>query len=205
MNLIVINPVVEKLIGQNISQLLTLLRGMGYATKPATGGAWVVINKYRLYLKQRGENMVIDSRCPKIIDMVTNEFPTLIPMLAPINPILITGAKLAVMRLQAKYPLEQITTTVITPCQALVDDPRLPDGFRAITWKQFKSQLSTSFTETPLDSSPVPLGFFNDLSVKVVSASGEEQCRDLLQNIPTGTRLLELLWCPGGCHNGDGL
>jgi hypothetical protein len=165
-----------------------------------------VLNSYREELERRRKGKgvaglpIIDSRCPAIRDyLIDKEFPHLTKLTAPIHPILITGA--IIVRQSFGYLCPEII--VVSPCRAFKD--YCLKGVKIRTWVEFREMLGFFPSQKKLEQTPIPLGFFKDLGAKIYGASGEENCRRLLAEMPSDAALLELLWCEGGCHKGDGL
>ena len=82
---------------------------------------------------------------------------------------------------------------------------KLPDtGF--LSWKEFVDMLGEEPARKSIEESPIPPGFFEDLGMKTVSVTGEEEIRTYLNNdMPRDIQLVEMLYCEKGCHNGDGI
>jgi iron only hydrogenase large subunit-like protein len=203
--LVVLNPVIKMIIGEhNYEKTIEMIINKSWLAADVSPGKEAVKKDYKALFYKPGRP-IIDSRCPAIIELVKQNFPHLDKSLAPINPILVTGARIRKKELEdSGYDIVKVIAA--TPCSDFCrNNHRWPD-LEMITWKDFqKKVLGVSFPRNELKESPVPLGFFNDLGVKVYSASGEENCRCLLSDIPPDAKLLELLWCKGGCHKGDGL
>lgn len=208
-DLVVLNPVIEGLLGDNYQELITELEGSGAYVGDSKKGISVVRELYGKRVDSTS-TLVIDSRCPSVVDIVRREFEDLTCHLVSINPILITGALIAYEECRAKHKDEEIDLIVVTPCNALAnyDLEQLPSGTRLITWSNFVRERKLHYSTEVLDESPVPLGFFGSLEVEVVGASGEKEVRRTLGdfgNIALDCGILELLYCNGGCHRGDGL
>ena len=207
--LIVLNPVIEMLLGKNGFALLKkYLTENGWYVRLPTVGKAAVLEQTKEYLKLQAPKPIIDSRCPLVVSMVYREFPDLINRLSLVMPILITGAlaekELCISKINK--PVDDFL--VITPCTALMDRYQGVMGMDTNTWKGFKQATNFSLPEQILTVSPVPPGFFNELHVQIKEANGEVEVRALLSNfatLPPGTEFLELLGCKGGCISGDGL
>lgn len=206
--LVVLNPVIQRILNeQDYQSLLDRIKNRcGHLVADSTPGITEVKKLYQKWLARSDKFPVIDSRCPAIIKMIKNEFPGLIELLAPIDPILITGAK---MRLE-EFKNEADILSIVSPCRSFIVDFELDNKLKfaktlIVPWRMFKVSVDFFAPQKKIENSPVPLGFFDNLGVKVYSASGKENCKKLLKNYPTDAELLELLWCEGGCHNGDGL
>ncbi len=147
---------------------------------------------------------VIDSRCPKIseyIDKNEKEYEY-----ANINPILIETS----LELYNKKSKEDYLF-IITPCTSLADlgNSLNLENTLYITWKDFiyKYNINLDINKKKvLDDSPIPLGFFSELEHSVYSVSGEENIENMFKNKKyRDYKLIEALYCDGGCHNGNGV
>jgi iron only hydrogenase large subunit-like protein len=206
--LVVLNPVIEKLLGKQYDDLIVELQNRELYVEDSKRGIQVVRIAYRDYLQQTSKKPVIDSRCPEIYKLIKYEFEHLVDYLAPIKPILITGAELAYQDFKERYK-EDVTLTIVTPCKALADydKSKLSYTTELITWRDFCKANSLEFPYEILKESPVK-GFFEPLGVPVISKSGKREVKKLLEkfaNLPSETQLVELLYCKGGCHKGDSL
>lgn len=84
--------------------------------------------------------------------MAKREFSHLADHLAPIEPILITGTKLALQEFQKRYPGETIILSIITPCKTLT----VYDNQPILTWKDYREGHRLNFLQKSLDKSPCP-------------------------------------------------
>ena len=99
---------------------------------------------------------------------------------------------------------------ITTPCESLADygnRKQLADT-EFISWKVFLDQLDPE-RKIPIQSlevSPIPLGYFSDLKVRVSSLSGKENIENYFKmKLHREDELVEMLYCHHGCHNGDGV
>ncbi len=104
---------------------------------------------------------------------------------------------------------------ITTPCQALADagnELGLSDT-EFIPWNRLLERLEPSrgpgdgnhLKAGTLEESPIPPGFFSALG-EVDSVTGPDAVeRYLGRECWKGVKLVELLYCDGGCHNGDGV
>ena len=182
---------------------------------------------------EHADGTVADARCPEAVNLIEryNEERNLSIQVADIEPILIHCAR----ELSARADLADGEKIITTPCRILAEQGNaleLPHT-RFVSWKDFFSELGESLEPAP-EASPIPPGFFTGLSVPVVSLSGREDIEDYLEErsrtsegeledrMMSGTAgsqnigaviadagrkplLLELLYCPKGCHMGDGV
>jgi len=99
---------------------------------------------------------------------------------------------------------------VTTPCEDLAELGRGLNLARTtfLTWKSFKEQNGINLETKKLEASPVPPGFFSNLGVKTLSLGNKEKIQNALSykfSELKNYRIIELLYCENGCHNGDGL
>ena len=104
---------------------------------------------------------------------------------------------------------------ITTPCQVLADagnELGLSDT-EFIPWNRLLERLEPSrgpgngnrLKAGTLEESPIPPGFFSSLG-EVDSVTGPDAVeRYLGRECWKGVKLVELLYCDGGCHNGDGV
>lgn len=139
---------------------------------------------------------VIDQRCPLIHQYFKGRVDV---HLHSIEPILIHIAR----ELAEREDLQDGYKWIICPCSALVQlgkSLRLKNMY-FLTWDDFVIKHPYSLKGHSLSQSPIPFGFFRELSDKIVSRS----CENLDEEIPKGVKLVEGLYCYGGCHRGDGV
>lgn len=199
--LLFFNPIIKKLLEEDdYRALFEKFELLGIDVRDSTPGITRVREEYKKLINETQQLPVIDSRCPYVVDMVREEFPNLENLLAKIDPILITSAEIEREKLGGDVELN-----VVAPCKGF-ERYTDPEKKRYVcTWQMFKELANFYPPQKTPGSSPVPLGFFDELGVKVYSASGEENCRKLLAKYPKDAQLLELLFCEEGCHKGDGL
>jgi hypothetical protein len=204
-----LNPIVEAMLHETGNVAGRVLEEKGYSIISCISGAPRIHEAYRYYVKNAVNKPVIDARCPKITALIEKRYPQLEGNIAPIPPILIACTE----ELYKKYiepDSEAATLTVIAPCSWLVGKGISVWGakVRFHTWREFSCE--NGLGEYPqLQVSPVPPGFFKGLNLQVLEANGSQSAETLLELaytglLPQGTSLLELLYCEGGCHRGDG-
>lgn len=197
-----INPVTERMYEPNV--LNAFLEQHGYK-RFYTSGDWLTIvkEKYRLVTQQTSQ-IVVDMRCPKIKSLLDELGITSEIHIPEINPILIHCGQEG----SEREDLQNEEKIITTPCQALADVGNalaLPKT-QFIPWNQFLKLIGSEPIGTALNESPIPPGFFNEMGIKTVSITGEEQIRAYFkQGIPNEVQLVEMLYCKDGCHNGDGI
>ena len=208
MKITILNPLIRNLLErEDYQKLLEKLDAQGYRVIDLYDDLKkvkkIVLQKYADWLSKTSKFPVIDSRCPRIRKLLIYEFPHLMDFWAPILPILITGAELKIEELKSRNI--EVSGYLVSPCKEFTRWFFSKEDIIIVTWQEFKNLISFYPPQRLLTQTPVPKGFFNDLEVKVYGETGENECRKLLSRIPADAQLLELLWCEGGCHRGDGL
>lgn len=187
-----------------------LLEGKGYTIVTCVSGANHVREKYGHYVHKAKRKPVIDARCPKITALIDKKYPQLHDNIAPISPILVVCAEF-LYRKYIESDSKAANLTVIAPCSWLVDKGTsiLGEKVHFITWVKFCEENKIDIYPQLL-SSPVPPGFFDGLKMQVLEGNGKQRIEAVLELaseglLPVGISLLELLYCEGGCHRGDGV
>ena len=162
-----------------------------------------VKNAYKNDLAQK--ELIFDSRCPRAANFIRANFKEHASLVSNLNPILIESA----MELSSKLK-ENEWLYVTTPCEDLAKLGRGLNLARTtfLTWKSFKEQNEINLETKKLEASPVPPGFFSNLGVKTLSLGSAEKIQNALSykfSELKNYRIIELLYCENGCHNGDGL
>lgn len=197
-----INPVADSMYETDI--LNKFLRQHGYKRIDVSAD-WpaIVKEKYQLAV-ERAPYTVMDMRCPKIKEMLEELSITSGVTIPEIHPILIHCA----WEISRREDLRGEEKVITTPCSVLADMGNalgLQDTW-FVSWNRFVKSIGGKLPDIELGKSPIPPGFFTDLKIKTVSATGEEAIRDYLRNgISEDVQLAELLFCKEGCHNGDGI
>lgn len=197
-----INPVTDGMYEPDV--LDAFLRRHGYK-RLKTSGDWlaVVKEKYRLAVTE-STHTVIDMRCPKIKGLLDELDITSDVTIPEIKPILIHCGKEAGER----EDLVEEEKIITTPCQALADMGNAL-GLKNtwfVPWNRFLETIGEEPKGIVPEESPIPPGFFDELGVKTVSITGEAKIREYFANDKPGeVQLVEMLFCEGGCHNGDGI
>lgn len=202
MTYIWINPVTDSMYEPDV--LNEFLRHHGYQ-RFHTSSDWsaIVKQKYRLATRQTAHT-VMDMRCPKIKDLLSEMDITADVIIPEIHPILIHCGQEG----SEREDLREKKKIITTPCQALADIGNaleLKDTW-FVSWNKFIESVGSEPMGIPPEESPIPPGFFSELGLKTVSITGEEEIRNYLQNyVSDEVQLVEMLFCKDGCHNGDGI
>lgn len=197
---IFINPVVDAMYLEE--ELDAYLTSRGYV-RVECREAWpqLVVQQYDALLAG-GESSVLDARCPKAAELAKSMQPD--AEIAAIEPILIQCAR----ELAAREDLADDEKLITTPCAALEEIGKrleLPDT-SFISWNRFIGEDRRKLHPVKLEESPVPPGYFSSLSYSQASVSGEMQLREYFSGEDyKKVRLTEMLFCPEGCHMGDGV
>ena len=141
--------------------------------------------------------------------MVSHAHPEMGGRLAPVLPILLMCARELYVQFVQSDPFGA-NLTMVTPCQALAESGNRQFGSRVrfVTWKSFCREQELVCSMNRVAASPIPPGFFRFAEYRVLEGSGPERVRQLLSwslDRNKQADLVELLYCEGGCHNGDGM
>lgn len=197
-----INPVTDSMYEKDV--LNEFLHRHGYK-RFYTSGDWLTIvkQKYQLAAEQ-ATHTVMDMRCPKIKELLSEmEIPYDITI-PEIKPILIHCGEEASVR----EDLQEEAKIITTPCQALADMGNALElkDTRFVPWNKFVEFVGDEPKGSLPKESPIPPGFFSELRLETVSITGEEEIRNYFKNtVPHEVQLVEMLFCKEGCHNGDGI
>ena len=99
---------------------------------------------------------------------------------------------------------------ITTPCESLANygNKKELEDTVFISWKEFIKSIDKDSTikSNILDESPIPLGYFDSLKFKITSLSGKDNIESYFENeFYKKDDLVEMLYCQGGCNNGDGV
>lgn len=203
---VLINPVVNAMYG--VRELRDALHRLGFRVVAGKADhAGRVRALYADAVARRGSRTVVDMRCPAaaarfraLMGEDGHEYPE-------IEPILVHCAREVCEDLE-----DGGDCLVTTPCEILAEYGRSRSVARAcfLTWKSFLARHGVDKAMLPplrtLGPGPIPPGFFKSLPCAVRSLVGAEAISAYgLERRPNPPALLELLDCPGGCLNGDGV
>ena len=196
-----INPVTDRMYEKEV--LDQFLKKHGYKRIEITKD-WlsIVREKYGREV-EFSKKTVIDVRCPMAAKLVRElakedayQFPEIWPILIHCGYELSTRGN------------DGGEIFITTPCQALADQGNAL-GFakvRFLPWKSFLKELGSSPENEIPKETPIPLGFFEKLKLSTKSLTGEDEIREYFQLEQTEkVDLIEMLYCKGGCHKGDGI
>ena len=202
MTFIWINPVTASLYPAD--DLNAFLKRNGYQRVEASPH-WpeTVREKYKRALETT-DRTVIDMRCPKIAERIDLHGLRENVTLPAIEPILIHCGR----EISEREDLRGTEKLITTPCQALADfgNSLGLKETKFLPWNLFLSAFDDAPAASPLESSPIPPGFFAELNCRKISVTEKAHIDALFRNFPQDTfDLIELLYCKNGCHNGDGI
>lgn len=201
MKYIWINPVTESMYDPEI--LSAFLQKNGYETVTvSTDWPKIVKEKYQDAVASAALP-VVDMRCPKILGLLKKIGIPSSVTIPEIEPILIHCGR----EISRREDLRGAEKIITTPCKALADMGNalcLPET-TFLPWNEFLHTTRGTLAAAPPKKSPIPPGFFEGLGFSCRSITGETEIRELFQNQTFETDLFELLFCKGGCHNGDGI
>ena len=201
---IFINPVVDKMYDKE--ELNKVLQSNGYERiDVAFDWHGIVKDKYKSAIEQ-SKLPLLDCRCPMAIELAKEQVNNKSITIPSIDPILIHCG----IELSNRESLKGQKKIITTPCKSLADQGNqlklLDTTF--ISWKEFLKTLDANLVvkENALDESPIPLGYFSSLQVKTDSLTGKETIEEYFMNERYQEKdLVEMLYCNGGCNNGDGV
>ena len=204
-----INPVVEAMAGPVYPSILQQITMRGFSVVSCSTGLEKVRQDYRACLEASVNKPLIDTRCPLVGCMVNRHYPGLRIYQAQVLPILMVCAQ-DLYEMYVQTSQTQADLTIVTPCSSLAEagNDKLGNIARFITWTDFCNEQELLFRLSRAVSSPIPPGFFQFPEYRVLEASGSNAVKRLLDQSamnPDEADLLELLYCDGGCHNGDGV
>ena len=197
-----LNPVVKNI--YDFAALKEILQNKGFSVVECEKDhVKSVKNAYKNTLAQ--SELIYDSRCPRAVNFIRANFKEHASLISNLNPILIETA----MELSSKLK-EDEWLYVTTPCEDLAELGRGLNLARTtfLTWKSFREQNEINLEMKRLGASPIPPGFFTNLGVKTLSLGSAEKIQNALSykfSELKNYRIIELLYCENGCHNGDGL
>ncbi|WP_314990262.1 hypothetical protein [uncultured Campylobacter sp.] len=200
--LVWLNPVVKNI--YDFAALKEILQDKGFSVVECVKDhVQSVKNAYKNGLTQ--SELIFDSRCPRAVNFVRANFKEQAALISNLNPILIESA----IELSSKLK-EDERLYVTTPCEDLAELGRGLNLERTtfLTWKSFREQNAINLKMHNIEQSPVPPGFFANLGVKTLSLGSKEKIKNTLSykfSELKNYRIIELLYCENGCHNGDGL
>ena len=200
--LVWLNPVVKSI--YELAALKKSLQDKGFSVMECEKDhANSVKNAYKNSLAQK--KLIFDSRCPRAANFIRANFKEQAALISNLNPILIESA----LELSAKLK-DGEWLYVTTPCEDLAELGRRLNLARTtfLTWKSFREQNAINLKMRSIEQSPIPPGFFTNLGVKTLSLGSVEKIQNALSykfSELKNYRIIELLYCENGCHNGDGL
>lgn len=201
------NPVSMKMVGDRCGILDELLFQRGYERLEAPSQAGNVLNMYKQYAKI-SERTVLDCRCPMVRPFLEQAFPQDQLNFPDIPPILIQTARYLY---DNHIHDSSDSLTIVAPCQSLCMEGTsyFAGKVNFFTWIEFVRQEGIALPVSLLEQSPLPLGFFDPLALHLEKASGEAQIRATVAKAQSAAfqmpDLVEMLYCQGGCNNGDGV
>lgn len=189
-----INPVVKNQYS-DISLKNALIKNGFTEIFPEKNYIEIVKDKYKKELNKNNK-IICDMRCPKAVTLLKSKNGNL--HYPDIEPILIHIAR----EFSDRDDLKDGEIFIVTPCESLKDygDSLNLKNLNFETWISYKEKISFKDKSIKLNKSPIPLGFFDDLGVKISKCSG-----DTLFDFSHESKIIETLYCENGCHNGDGV
>lgn len=206
--------------GVTAADLFTALLEMGFSSvEEVTLGIKLTVPKYRDHL-DRTEGTVIASYCPAVVGLIERQYPSLMPVLAPIDSAVMATAKY--VRSINKFA----EIVFIGPCVAKKDEARFDERNLVNAVLTFR-ELKILFQENDItlnrtdDFEPAPEQFLprvfpvsggllknldrsNEIAPELSIVEGKDDCVEVIQNLSEGKiapRFLDILFCKG-CVDG---
>ena len=196
-----LNPVVLKMYDQE--EVTSHLTNLGFEIITCVENHIDIVKKKYSEQQKGCPGLLCDSRCPKAISYVKDHYDSDHLEYASIYPILIHCA----IELAERYKDEEAKVYIITPCTDLRDQGNGLNLKNTVfqTWTQFCLQHRIMPQCKVVENSPIPPGFFDNIS-NVVSLGSKNDIDCYFKDSCRGSnQLVEMLYCQGGCHNGDGV
>lgn len=200
-----LNPVVLSL--YNEYELISIMKDNGFEVVVSKkNNIDVVKEKYRKEILS-SKKCIIDERCPKALEYVKEKYDSKDIKYPKIYPILIHTA----IDLSEIYSKGKNMLFIITPCTslAMLGKSLKIKNATFMTWTDFIKEYSIdikNIQKKEIMKSPIPPGFFKNYKEEVLSLSGEENIEDAFENeLWKNKKIVEMLYCKDGCHNGDGI
>lgn len=207
-NYLWINPVAEKMYGEQLASIQTTLENLGYILVGCDPQLGYVRDQYIAHLEE-AERTVLDCRCPESIKLLEKHKLTEGFEVPDIEPILVRTSRV----LYDKYVKTEEDTLIITcPCTQLRDFTagRLSDkkNVKCYSWKEFAESEGIRSLGA-IDSSPIPLGFFAPAVENILELSSEDEILREITKVSQKEEkqydIIEMLYCKDGCNNGNGI
>ncbi|MDO5521962.1 MAG: hypothetical protein Q4G58_15815 [bacterium] len=203
-----VNPVASKMYGEHLPEVEKQLEQLGYILVGCEPQLDYVRNQYVAFAKE-ADRTILDCRCPESIALLEKHDLTKHFEVPEIEPILVRTSRV----LYERYVKEEGDELIITcPCTQLREftAERLADkkNVSCYSWKEFV-ELEGMKSLGAIDSSPIPLGFFDSTFDQVLRLSSEEEIVSEVRKVSEADErqydIVELLYCKDGCNNGNGI
>lgn len=206
--------------GVEPQELFSALLELGFvAVEEVAVGVALTVPYYKEYLHAH-RGTVIASYCPAVVELIQRHYPTLIPMLAPIDSAVMATAKY----LRKKNKCAHIV--FIGPCMAKKEESRSDERNlvnAVLTFRELNSLFAEiGFNVTRIDGTgsgaqqelarifPVSGGLLKNLGLgdeivpELSVVEGKDDCVEVIKNLSEGKispRFLDILFCKG-CVDG---
>lgn len=200
-----LNPVVFGMYGE--TQLTEALKAKKYEIVSCKADHIARVKQQYREMVEKNAGCILDMRCPAAAAYVKKQLRDMEEKLIfpKIGPILIQAARELAAALDFS---DGSDLTIITPCSELRNlgnEKKLP-SVRFLTWREFAAQHDLHLTRAELKESPIPPGFFAEYGKEAVSLASKEEIDSFFaERGYEEKRIAEMLFCPQGCHNGDGV
>lgn len=197
-----INPVV---LGQyEFSDLKKAIENKGYQLVSCKQDHLNIVKDKYDQMIEDSDGCVIDMRCPAAADYVKKNYDNSSIRFSGIEPILIHCAR----ELSEEYGKEDSCLYILTPCKELKElgDTIGLVNTRFLTWNDFVEKNQINLCKKQILKSPIPPGFFSHYKENGDSLKSKEEIDFYFQNKGyKDKKIVEMLYCKNGCHNGNGV
>ena len=202
-----INPVVDRM--YNKSQLDNLLIQNNFIRIGVDKDYHSIVKKkYSDLAYSKNSGVILDKRCPLAVETIKQYISYEKILEHNIHPILIHCA----IEIAQRKDLVDNEKFITTPCKSLADygNNLKLDKIFFVPWNEFLNNYlknsKNGIESIKLDKSPIPLGYFDDIEVNIKSISGKYDLEYYFKNnLYEKHNIVEMLYCCGGCNNGDGV
>lgn len=208
-NYILINPVASVMYKEHIGEIHTKLQNHKFKIVEPRCQQSVVKEKYKKYC-DGCDDTVLDNRCPAAIEFIYQKIELDGVVVPKIEPILIHTAR----DLYKEYLLKNknASLTITTPCESLkilgkeIFKKEHKSRIYFKTWNEICDMLNIERV-AKRTTTPIPMGFFKNLEIPISELSGALEIEKNLKSeiLIKKPKLVEILYCKDGCHNGDGV
>lgn len=212
MKYIWINPVVMEMYNKQEIDLKNYLEAIGYETLEGNSKLLDEVRHQFSEAVKEKKGIVLDTRCPLAIEKIKEHQLEMDYYVPEVYPILIQTAFYLYEKHIEGHAEHELS--IMCPCRALAhlgNNLASKKGKERIVFYAWNEWAAAHFISNArrIDFTPIPLGFFKDTGLEVRELTGEEEIlsgvSSLRKSSSKQVQIIEMLYCKGGCHNGDGV